>query len=258
MKDLTTYLTELAGELIISPTTKDRIDTSISYLKQKLWGCFQNKLYEVEVFGSYDRDTMIMQDEESDVDIMIVFKQKDLQPDTYLSNLKDFCLTNYSRSEIYQDHPTIVLDMDHVKFEIVPSHFVSESTRKIPAPKSKDLKWISTEPKTFKKNFDAKDANNKKLFKPVVRILKYWNSLNGHPFTSYGLEKILLNKSYSCTTLKDYFLYASSALIESAETDSQKKAVEKLKDRKRRLRVLEDHKIPEYLESELQAFLPLP
>lgn len=252
------YLNSLSQKLIIDPTKKDRIELSISHLIKSLWGHFQARLSEIEVFGSYDRDTIIMADKDTDVDIIVVFKQKEVKPDTYLKQLKEFCEQYYQRSEIYQDYPTIVIDMDHVKFEIVPSYFVSDAIKKIPAPRSKEFAWISTAPKEFKNTLETKDRNNKDLIKPLIRIFKYWNSLNSKPFLSYEIEKTILNKAYSCTTIRDYFFYASNAIIESATSETQKKICNELKERRRRIRILEENKMFEYIELELQAFLPYP
>lgn len=258
MKDINTYLTELSSYLKIGSQKKEKIETSIEFLKRGIWGHFQDKLTEVEVIGSFDRDTIIMQNIDADVDLIVVFKKRELQPDTYLKQLKDFCIKNYPRSEIYQDHPTIAIDMDHIRFEIVPSYFVSETYKKIPAPKSLEFKWIDTNPKQFKKHVETKDFNNKGLILPIIRILKYWNSLYGKPFSSYEIEKIIVSKLYSCITLRDYFFVATTALIESATTENQINRCSELKERKRRLKILEDHKIIEYIETEIHSFLPLP
>lgn len=258
MVDMNQYLTSLSQKLILDPTKKSRIELSLNHLIKSLWGHFQDRLSSVEVIGSFDRDTIISEDPDSDVDTIVVFKQKEVKPDTYLSQLKDFCKAIYPRSEIYQDYPTIVIDMEHVKFEIVPSYFVTDSVKKIPAPRAKEFSWINTSPKDFKNSVDSKDRNNKNFIKPLIRIFKYWNFLNDKAFSSYEIERLLISKSYTCTTLKDYFVSGINALTENASTDAQKKVCTALRERRRRLRALEEVKIPEYIETELQAFLPLP
>ncbi|MBL0033928.1 MAG: hypothetical protein IPP27_17760 [Bacteroidetes bacterium] len=150
MKDINSYLTDLSNSLNISPEKKERIETSISYLSKNLWGHFQSRLSEVTVIGSFDRETIISNDPEADVDTIVVFKQKEVQPETYLKQLREFCEKNYTRSEIYQDHPTIVVDMGHIKFEIVPSYFIQKPLKEF-APRSKEFRWISTSPIEFKK-----------------------------------------------------------------------------------------------------------
>lgn len=255
--DINTYLTTLAKQLVIDPDSKKKIEISISHLKENMWGLFQDRLVEVAVFGSYDRETFIESDAEADVDILVNFKQKEFQPETYLKQIRELCNKKYSRSDIYPDHPTIVIDMEHIKFEIVPSYNYSSDTVKIPAPRTKELKWISSSPNDFKSKVKQKDTNNKALILPLIRIIKYWNSINGKLFSSYELERLIVNKSYSCSTLKDYYLSATSSLDELAKTEQQKKLLIDLKEKHRRIRVMENYKLPEYIEQEMETFLPL-
>jgi len=258
MVDVNSYLTKLANHLVIDPDLKNRIEISISHLKQNIWGLFQDRLLEVNVFGSFDRETFVSYDANADVDIIIVFKQKEFQPETYLKQIRTFCEKNYSRSDIYPDHPTIVIEMEHIKFEIIPSWNYSNETVKIPAPRTKELKWIATSPKGFKNKLILKDKNNKGNIIPLIRIIKYWNSLNENPFTSYELERFIVEKSYSCLNLKDYYITVSKSFEEIGKTAEQKKLIINIKEKIRRLKVLENYNIPEYLEQELSSFLPLP
>lgn len=257
MTDINSYLTALAKRLVIDPNKKERIEVSILFLVKEVWGLFQNKLSDIFVFGSYDRDTIILTDDEADVDILIIFKKNEFQPDTYLKHIREFCEKKYPNSIIYPDHPTITLEMEHIKFEIVPATNYLEGTVKIPAPRGKELKWISTSPQIFKSKLQSKDKSNKGLIMPVIRIFKYWNSIHGHPFSSYKLEKCIIEKLYDCSSLRDYYFSASSAIESILSTEQQTKSFADLKERNRRLRVLEREKLTEYIEPELTAFLPM-
>ena len=76
-------------------------------------------------FGSYTRVTILQRkaDEESDVDYMVVFdNSNNYTPQTFLDRLKRFAETKYSTSEIYQSSPTIVLELNNIKFELVPAY----------------------------------------------------------------------------------------------------------------------------------------
>lgn len=256
--DINTYYTELGNALIFSPDKRERIDISIDYFKQKIWGQFQDRLVEVVVYGSYSRETIIRKDDEADVDIVVIYKTREVQPDTYLKQIKTFCENTYNRSTIYQDHPTIVIDMEHIKFEIVPSIYVSTGVVKIPAPKSKELKWVNTNPKGLITKVQNKDKNNKNLILPIIRILKYWNTLSGRPFASFQIERAVVDKIYTCTTIKQYFSTAISAIEEIAIGDTQKRAIRNLRDKLKRLHILETNNFHEYIEQELNSFLPFP
>lgn len=54
---------------------------------------------------------------------MIVFDNvNNYTPQTFLTRLKNFAEEYYSRSEIYQDSPAIVLELNHIKFELVSAY----------------------------------------------------------------------------------------------------------------------------------------
>lgn len=256
MSDINLYLTNLATDLTLSPRKKDKIEDSISSLKKRLWGEFQEKLSDVGIFGSFDRETIIPADKDLDVDILIIFKKAELQPKTYLSQLRSFCEKSYSTSEIYPDHPTVALQLDHVKFELVPTYNTSEAL-KIPAPYDKELKWISASPQDFKKKVIAKDKSNKGLIIPLIRIIKYWNIIKEKPFASFDLEKFAIEKLYDCSALRDYYFSLSNSLETIAKTERQKTAITQLKENNRRLRLLESGKMLDYIEAEFAKFLPV-
>jgi tRNA nucleotidyltransferase (CCA-adding enzyme) len=155
--DINNYLTKLAKSLIISPDQKSGIETSITNLRTKLWAHFQDRLLRVDVFGSYERQTLVPVDADLDVDVLVVFKQNEFKPDTFLNHLKDFAEKNYPKSEVYPDHPTISTDMNHVRFELVPAYPQSEDRVKIPAPRTKEVKWIVTSPTAFTSRINRKE-----------------------------------------------------------------------------------------------------
>jgi len=258
MTDANSYLLELSKALKFSSEKRERIDASIDYFKQKIWGQFQDRLLEVVIFGSYSRDTIICEDDEADVDVVVIYKTREVQPDTYLKQIKTFCEEIYTRSKIYQNHPTIVIGMEHIKFEIVPSIYVSSGVVKIPAPKSKELRWINTNPKELITKVQTKDKNNKNLILPIIRVLKYWNMLNGRSFQSFQIERAVVDKIYTCSTIKEYFVSAITALDEISSGEAQKNSIKALREKLRRLRILETNNFIEYIEQELNSFLPLP
>jgi predicted nucleotidyltransferase len=256
MNEVGTYLTSLADQLIIEDGLRQRIDKSIGYLRGKIWELFQDKLASVSVFGSYDRNTIIPLDDDLDVDILIIFKTNELQPDTYLKKIKEFCEKNYPKSEIYQDHPTVAVELDHIKFELVPSFYNSNGVVKIPASRSEKLTWITTNPEVFKNKVLTKDKNNKNLIIPLIRVFKYWNILNGKPFKTFELENYIVSKEYFSSTVREYFYAISVGLDTIAKSDNQKECVDNLKERIRRLKGLEQIKVFNYIDVEFSTFLP--
>lgn len=59
MSDINSYLEALVKKLSVTKDEKDKIETSINYLKGKIWERFQDRLSKVEVFGSCDRGTSL-------------------------------------------------------------------------------------------------------------------------------------------------------------------------------------------------------
>jgi Second Messenger Oligonucleotide or Dinucleotide Synthetase domain len=258
MMDVNAYLTKLSKQLEVGDSEISKIQDSISNLKTKIWGKFQENLVSVEPIGSFDRQTMLSRsvDKESDVDILVIFKSGEYQPQTYLNWLKEFSEKNYSRSEISPDFPTIAIDMNHIRFELVPAY--KNGQLKIPAPRSKEIKWITTDPLEFKQKVENKNKNNGQLILPIIRIFKYWNCLNNYPFTSFYLENFIVTHSYSrCYNLRDYFFEVINDLDNTNFDKSLESHVNNLYRKRLRLQGMEKEKLIEYMEQELQTFIPL-
>lgn len=193
MPNLNSYLTDIASKLIIRDSEKEKIKVSTDSIKQKISRYFGNDVSKVIIFGSYSRNTILPRkvDEKSDIDIMIVFSDKSYKPQTYLNKLRTFVNHYYHSSDIKQSNPTIVLSLNHIRFELVPT--ITEYTYleyyKIPSIASDYLDWIETKPNDF--NDDLVKINNARysLIKPLIRVMKYWNAKNGYIFESYLLEK---------------------------------------------------------------------
>ena len=120
-----TYLSDSASNLVLSTKEKESITTSINTLEIRLESYFGANIEEKFKFGSYTRVTILPRkvDEESDVDYMVVFdNSNNYTPQTFLDRLKRFAETKYSTSEIYQLSPTIVLELNNIKFELVPAY----------------------------------------------------------------------------------------------------------------------------------------
>ena len=104
-----TYLSDLAGELVLSTTEKNNIIRSLDTIKRRVDRYFSD-VTDKKVFGSYVRGTILPRkaDDKSDIDVMIVFSNpNDYKPQSFLNRLKGFAEYYYATSEIYQSSPTI-------------------------------------------------------------------------------------------------------------------------------------------------------
>ena len=135
------HLENTASKLVLSSFEKASINTSIATLKTRLKEYFGSAVKEQIQFGSSTRGTILPRksDDKSDIDYMIVFDNSDnLKPQTFIDRLKKFANSKYSTSEIEQSHPTVVLSLNHINFDLVPAYkegYFSE-TIYIPGPKS--------------------------------------------------------------------------------------------------------------------------
>jgi len=198
------FLTDTASNAVLSPTEQASIATSISTLQTRIgWHFASGVVKEHFRFGSSTRGTILPRamDEHSDIDYMIVFSENNVTPQTYLNRLKTFVEKYYASSEIHQSSPTIVLELNHIKFDLVPA--TSDWLGGLQIPNSSGG-WISTSPNDFNTTLETKNKANRSLIKPSIRLAKYWNAKSGYPFESFGLEKWICGLSFlSATNQKD-------------------------------------------------------
>jgi len=212
-----TYLVRVARSLVLDSNELDSIKTSIETLESRLlnWNNYKEVL-EHSIFGSYAKGTILPRwaDEKSDVDYMIVFDyyKHQYKSQTYLDWVRDFISLKYKTSEIHQDYPTMVLELNHIKFEISPGIKMwgaSLPYYQIPAPKSSIVEWINTNPFTEIERLTLKNGEEHYFIKRLARILKYINVKLGRPLKSYRIENYLITKVFwGDNTFADYFFHA--------------------------------------------------
>ncbi len=211
-----TYLTEKASNAVLSGNEKTSIDTSIATLQSRLTAYFQaGAIAKHFRFGSSTRGTILPRsmDEKSDIDYMIVFSDTQYTPQTYINWLKSFAEAKYGTSEIYQSHPTIVLELNHIKFDLVPAIESIWTGLQIPGGSG----WINTNPNDVNQTLEDKNKNNSFFIKPTIRLFKYWNAKAGFPFQSFEAEKWITGLGFwSCSNQRDYLFAVFDNLSTSA------------------------------------------
>lgn len=255
------HLENLSSGLVLTATEKSNILISTNTLATRLDAWFGDDVINHFEFGSYPRVTILPRkaDALSDVDYMIVFstiggKKK---PQTYLDRLKTFANARYSTSEIYQSHPTLVLSLNHIKFELVPA--IYDYGYMIPSPATQWTEWIYTDPQKASQEILDKNRNNYYKIKPLVRLVKYWNATQGYPFASFALEQYIVGKwFYGCSTLKDYFYdFWSDFECSWNSPQSAKDKVARAKKYAKSAKSLEDQNYPVSAEQEIQKIVPI-
>lgn len=231
---LNSYLDDIASKLIIKDSEKTAITNSLDVFKYRMKDYFKYHesvdLKEIKVFGSYDRDTNLPQaiDSSTDVDIMLVMEDDGCTPQTYLDRIRRAVETKYSTSYIKQSSPTIVLQMQHIKFEITPA-LMEYGCYRI---KNGDNGWMNTYCLTDFNDLTNANKENHYMVKPTIRLLKYWNvSKNYKAISSYELEKRIvsyyrLNRYYGYDT-KQYLLNGFKQLQSISMANFQRERLEK-------------------------------
>jgi len=194
--DINRILRKFAQEELVlarNDTERANIKSSLNHLQTII----KNNLNvtEVTVFGSYTRNTILPRkyDPESDVDIMAVFTG-DFTPETYRSQLSRLLNRAYPNSLSKKDFPAVKLELNHIKFDIVPaiedSGFFS-SGYYIP---DKTNNWQRTEPNDLNGPLSEKNKSyGGNVIRQVIRLCKHWNATWGRPWDSYLMEKEIIN-----------------------------------------------------------------
>lgn len=219
---LNNHLKRISSELFIKYNSDERrkIEKSITNINNKLAEYFDDQIDQSIVFGSYSRDTILPRqfDTNSDIDILIQFNTNDydkLRPESYRNQLKRFAEIHYPNSLAIKDHPSIVIQLQHIKFDLVPSifdeGFIYDSIE-IP---DKNGGWMETEPDEFNKNLTKANTDYNSIVKPIIRLLKYWNASHGYPFFSFELETEIADMNFNNDNYESGFFYAIRKLSSS-------------------------------------------
>lgn len=195
------------------------IRTSLKYLKMHLnnWSK-ASEIQEHHEFGSYVRGTKLPKsiDPDTDIDYMVVFDSTRFKPQTYIDKIREFADKYYRASPVHQDHPTMVIELGNVRFEITPAvklYGASYPRYNIPAPQQSFLQWIDTYPEEIEQNLRDANRRNNYMLKPLIRLLKYWNVKNGKILTSYKIEQYVTSHIFfGCHNLEDYFMEGANWL----------------------------------------------
>lgn len=254
-----TYLQSRASNAVLSTMEKRTIDTSIATIKTRLEAYFGTGLSSQLRFGSSTRDTILPRsmDEHSDIDYLVVFSESGYAPQTYLDRLKRFAEKYYASSEIKQSSPSIVLQLNHIKFDLVPAlkqEWWSSSYRIPNGPSA----WQDTDPNEFNKTLNEKNAAELYMVKPAIRLVKFWNADRGYIYDSYGLEKYIVGQSfYGVNNIREYvFTSIDSLTLRYDQPQYRKDRLARAKEIIAEVRNLEKEGYPNLAETEVKKLIP--
>lgn len=221
------YITETASRLVVTSREKAAINLEILKLKKRfqLWEHI-DKVKDIKLFGSFKRDTILPRevDPDSDVDVMVIFKDAFRTPkETFYDLLLQFARVNYGE-QILKDEPSIVLNLSGIKIELTPGVEKGASINlQIPTVNNQFLDWTWTDPFELIRDVEFYDKQNDGLLRPLIRLFKLWNVNTGHHYPSYKLEHYLSHLAYiNLGSLLNMFLYAATNLPTYDSSDPKK------------------------------------
>ncbi len=201
---INSILTNFAQRNLVLPykdEERNKIKTSINHLKDILWQKLSSQIVEIIDFGSYTRNTILPRkyDPNSDIDLMVVFDNKKLLlPETYRNKILNVVSETYSQSISQKDFPAIKLELNHIKFDLVPAYYEDSfwMGRRYYIPGGQGL-WMQTEPNDINQFLSERNqecGNN--IIRNTIRLCKHWNAFANYPFESYLMEKEILDLTY--------------------------------------------------------------
>lgn len=229
---INTYLRDLSYRFYLKNDSAElkAIDASLLNLMKNLNTDLGVLIKRKFVFGSYDRDTILPRsvDSHSDIDLMVVFNTTEYErtPETYRLWLKLFADKYYKDrygSEVVKSFPTVTIRLGKIHYDLVPAKEVVSawsSTLYIP---SKVSVWQSTDPNDVKTKLTAANTKYGSIVKPIIRLLKAWNSNANYPYDSYELELMITNMNFYGDNIERGFFYAVGQLTTSYSDPQTKK-----------------------------------
>ncbi|UTP38175.1 hypothetical protein M9M90_13205 [Phenylobacterium sp. LH3H17] len=249
------YLEKRASEAVLSSTENSSISTSISTLKSRLNAHFGSGLSDHFQFGSSTRGTILPRkmDANSDIDYMVVFSESGYQPQTYLDRLKTFVNKYYASSEIYQSSPTIVLELNHIRFELVPALKHWLSGYQIPDGSGG---WMQSDPNDFNNTLTEKNKTELYKIKPTIRLVKFWNANAGVVYNSYLLEKWIVGLYYAADTNQTQYLFrVFDNMVANMAAQWRNDKIKRAKEIVANVRQFEKDAMPYSAESEVKKLI---
>ena len=252
-----TYLQKRASDAVLSAAETSSIGTSVATLQTRLNAHFGVALSTHFKFGSQTRGTILPRamDQRSDIDYMIVFADGGYTPQTYLDRLRRFVDTYYPSSSIKQSSPTIVLELNHIKFDLVPAlRGYLEGIYKIP---NGTALWQDTNPNDFNSTLTAKNNSELYLIKPTIRLAKFWNARNNYVYESFSFEKWIVDQTYfGIINQRDYLFRVFDALTLPYDAQWRADKVQRAKKIVEEVRRFESNSMPYSAESEIKKLIP--
>lgn len=192
----------------LTPNQRDKIKTSHKHLRENI---LQPLDYVSHTFltGSYKKKTLI--NPANDIDVFVVLSgyfQDNITPNAILNKLKKDLQKTYPNTTIRQDKPCIVIEFNHITFELTPAIEIEnywEKHSKFHIPEmSKNNTWqLVDNPRILEERLtEANKQLNQKL-NPLIKMMKKCKVENNLKTPSFEMEKMAIDSLYSINGFRD-------------------------------------------------------
>ncbi len=181
------FLKEVLNRIEPTPAQKEGAQRSHNHLRELLnRGQFENRIQATYLSGSYSRDTAIAPLD--DVDLIVIIDPApwrdfidrcfELRPEParVLDSFERAVRTRYENSSVHRQRRSICLELDHIFIDIVPAIASESNPDFIFIPDRREDIWVRSSPKTHADLATSINSKRDGLFKPLVKLAKYWNS----------------------------------------------------------------------------------
>lgn len=185
MASCETQLWGLVSEIEPTQSQKEGAKRSHNYLREILCtGQMAGRITGHYLSGSYSRDTAIRPLD--DVDIIFLIDPSKWAtgllgmftlptPDRVLDSFSNAIRYRYPVSSVYGQRRSVRLELNHLDIDVVPAIPDKNNADFIWIPDRNQGDWIKSSPKRHASNATSVNKNQGNRFKPLVKILKYWN-----------------------------------------------------------------------------------
>lgn len=189
-------ISKLIEKISITDKQEENIKASVKNITTTLEKDDTLHLKETFLNGSYERDTMIRPLD--DIDIFVVLDEsywKDdfgvmRKPQSVLDKIKDFLNDqNDYKGKVRQDRPCVTVELSNKSFDILPAF---EQIEGYLMPNYNLESWIPTYPKILTENLKNAHRDYSYKLKDIIRVIKYWNKLNGKMISSFHIEEVAI------------------------------------------------------------------
>jgi len=203
-------------KIALTDAQKEKIQKSHQWLRKKYLDKFD---YVEKTFltGSYKKNTIINQ-VGNDVDMFVVLKGYNIysiKPNTILDKLKNDLEGKYTQTKIKQNRPCIVLNFNHMTFELTPVIQVDNSLQlalgfdNIPnfyIPNTSNTnEWMETKnPRILEQKLSTSNTNLNYKLVPLIKMMKKCKEHNNiFNLQSFELEQLAIDNLQIMSNYRD-------------------------------------------------------